>query len=108
MARMFCTLKEAAAWLNTTEPELKTMLAEGILPEFRDGANRLLRITDVRTLVATRLPDNLEQERRDRKHQPKICQRTTITGRKRHTCRTSGSPGPAPPCSTRRPVRPGL
>lgn len=58
MARMFCTLKEAAAWLRMTEPDLKTMLADGVLREFRNGANRLLRIADVRTLAAARFSDD--------------------------------------------------
>ncbi len=63
MARMFCTLKEAAAWLDTTEPQLKTMLAEGTLPEFRDGANQLVRVSDVRALAAARPPDERERQR---------------------------------------------
>jgi hypothetical protein len=61
MARMFCTLREAAAWLRTTEPQLKGMLAEGILPEFRDGENRLLRVSDIRRLAATRPADDAKR-----------------------------------------------
>jgi hypothetical protein len=68
MARIFCTLKEAAAWLQTTEPELKTMLEEGVLPEYRDRGNRLLRVSDVRALAVSRsaqapthVPDPMQQ-----------------------------------------------
>ncbi|MBN1360393.1 MAG: hypothetical protein JW993_07370 [Sedimentisphaerales bacterium] len=57
MARIFCTLKEAAAWLGTTESRIKTMLAEGLLREFRNGENRLLRVADVRALAAVRFSD---------------------------------------------------
>ncbi len=62
MARMFCTLKEAAAWLNTTEPQLKTMLAEGILPEFQKGPHRLVRVSDVRALAIARSQNNRERQ----------------------------------------------
>lgn len=55
---MFCTLREAAAWLRTTEPQLKAMLAKGILPEFRDGADRLVRVSDIRSLAVMRRPDH--------------------------------------------------
>lgn len=54
MARMFCTLKEAAAWLNTSESEVRTMLDRGVVTEFRNGNSRLLRISDVRDLVRGR------------------------------------------------------
>ena len=60
MGRVFCTLKEAAAWLRTTEPQLKTMLDQGVLPEFRDGAQRLLRIADVRARATERFSDDRE------------------------------------------------
>lgn len=58
MARMFCTLKEAAAWLNTSESDLKTMLEKGVVPEFRNGENRLLRISDVRDMVRSQSQDH--------------------------------------------------
>jgi excisionase family DNA binding protein len=60
---MFCTLKEAAAWLRTSESDLRTMLADGVLREYRDGANRLLRIADVRTLAAARFSDDQPYQR---------------------------------------------
>ena len=61
MARMFCTLKEAAAWLDTSESDLRTMLAQGMLPEFRKGNSRLLRISDVRDVVKARSCQNRER-----------------------------------------------
>lgn len=82
MARVFCTLKEAAAWLNTTEPQLKAMLAEGVLPEFRDGANRLLRVSDVRDLAVARAAEGPQPCRQEvpqpvgvfASHEPKACE----------------------------------
>lgn len=59
MTRMFCTQKEAAGWLGVTEPEVKKMLTEGVLREFRDGANQFLRIADVRAFAASQSPDDL-------------------------------------------------
>jgi len=38
------------------------MLAEGVFREFRDGANRLLRIADVQAFAATRFSDDEEQQ----------------------------------------------
>ena len=51
MTRMFCTLGEAAQELHTTEEQIETMLGEGILPEFREGAHRLVRAADVGVLA---------------------------------------------------------
>ncbi len=47
MAQMFCTLKQAADTLKTTETEIEAMLREGILREFRDGSSRLLKVADL-------------------------------------------------------------
>lgn len=47
MARMFCTLEEAARKLEMTEAELEAMLAEGTLREFRDGSRRLVKVADL-------------------------------------------------------------
>jgi hypothetical protein len=49
---MFCTAEEAARKLDATETELEILMEEGILPEFRDGASRFLRIADVDALLA--------------------------------------------------------
>lgn len=51
MARMFCTLGEAAQRLHTTEEQIETMLGEGLLPEFREGSHRLVRAADVGVLA---------------------------------------------------------
>jgi len=51
MAQMFCTLKQAADKLETTEAEIEAMLSEGILREFRDGSNRLLKVADLAGLT---------------------------------------------------------
>jgi excisionase family DNA binding protein len=50
MSRMFCTLKEAAETLNTSEGQINTLLERGILHEFRQGPHRLLREADVDAL----------------------------------------------------------
>ncbi len=50
MTRMFCTLREAAQELHTTEEHIETMLSEGILREFREGPHRLVRAADVGAL----------------------------------------------------------
>jgi hypothetical protein len=47
MAQMFCTLKQAADRLETTEAEIETMLNDGVLREFRDGSSRLLKVADL-------------------------------------------------------------
>ena len=57
MTQVFCTLKEAADKLETTEAEIELMLNSGVLREFRDGSRRLLRLSDLAGLVvATRPP----------------------------------------------------
>ena len=50
MSRMFCTLKEAAETLNTSEDQINTLLERGILHEFRQGPHRLLREADIDAL----------------------------------------------------------
>ncbi len=54
MTRMFCTLREAAKELRTTEEHIETMLSEGILREFREGPHRLVRAADVGALGTTK------------------------------------------------------
>ncbi|MBN1509292.1 MAG: hypothetical protein JW955_20775 [Sedimentisphaerales bacterium] len=53
MAQMFCTLKQAADKLNTTEAQVETMLNDGLLREFRDGSSRLLKVADLAGMVAS-------------------------------------------------------
>ena len=52
MAGMFYSLQEAAEKLNKTEEELKKLVKEGKLREFRDGANLLFKVDEVESLVA--------------------------------------------------------
>jgi hypothetical protein len=56
MAQMFCTLKQAADRLQTTEAQIETMLNDGLLREFRDGSSRLLKVADLAGVVATSCP----------------------------------------------------
>ena len=44
MAGMFYSLQEAAEKLNKTEEELKQIVKEGKLREFRDGPNLLFKV----------------------------------------------------------------
>ena len=54
MGQLFCTLEQAASRLGVTEPELKEMVADGMLREFRDGACLLLQTSEVETLAVSR------------------------------------------------------
>jgi len=56
MAQMFCTLKQAADKLETTEAQIETMLDDGILREFRDGSRRLLKVADLAGLTVAASP----------------------------------------------------
>jgi len=51
MAAMFYTLKEAVQRLNTTEDELRAMVEQGKLREFRDGLARLFRVDEVEAMA---------------------------------------------------------
>ncbi len=52
MAGMFYSLREAAGKLNKTEEEIKEIVKEGRLREFRDGPNLLFRVDEVEALMA--------------------------------------------------------
>lgn len=52
MAGMFYSLQEAAEKLNKTEEELKELVREGKLREFRDGANLLFKVDEVESLMS--------------------------------------------------------
>ena len=52
MAGMFYSLQEAAEKLNKTEDELKKLVKEGKLREFRDGANLLFKVDEVENLAS--------------------------------------------------------
>ena len=51
MAGMFYSLEEAAEKLNKTEEELKQIVKEGKLREFRDGPNLLFKVEEVEALM---------------------------------------------------------
>jgi hypothetical protein len=53
MAQMFCTLKQAAHKLETTEAKVETLIHDGVLREFRDGSDRLLKVADLAGLAVT-------------------------------------------------------
>ncbi len=52
MAGMFYSLQEAAAKLNKTEQEVKDLVREGRLREFRDGPNLLFKVDEVESLMS--------------------------------------------------------
>ena len=52
MAGMFYSLREAAGKLNKTEEEIKEIVREGRLREFRDGPNLLFKVDEVEALMA--------------------------------------------------------
>ncbi len=51
MSHMFCTLREAAQTLNASEDQMKDLLEQGLLQEFRQGSHRLLKEADVDALA---------------------------------------------------------
>jgi hypothetical protein len=53
MPGMFYTLQEVIEKLAKTETEIKALVREGKLREFRDGAKQLYKVEDVEALVAT-------------------------------------------------------
>ena len=52
MAGMFYSLQEAAEKLKKTEEELKRLVRQGKLREFRDGPHLLFKIDEVEALMA--------------------------------------------------------
>jgi hypothetical protein len=52
MAGMFYSLQEAAEKLNKTEEEIKQIVKEGGLREFRDGPNLLFKVEEVEALMS--------------------------------------------------------
>jgi hypothetical protein len=61
MAGMFYSLQEAIEKLNKTEEEIKQIVAEGKLREFRDGANLLFKVEEVESLMADSSDAGLEE-----------------------------------------------
>ena len=52
MAGMFYSLQEVAEKLNKTEDEIKDIVKEGRLREFRDGTNLLFKVDEVESLMS--------------------------------------------------------
>jgi excisionase family DNA binding protein len=52
MAGMFYSLQEVAAKLNITEEEVKEIIKQGRLREFRDGPNLLFKVDEVEALMS--------------------------------------------------------
>lgn len=61
MAGMFYSLKEAAKKLNKTEEELKQIVKEGKLREFRDGPNLLFKVEEIEALMSDTSAIGLEE-----------------------------------------------
>jgi len=61
MAGMFYSLQEALDKLNITEEEIKQVVADGKLREFRDGANLLFKVEEVEGLVPQAGDEALEE-----------------------------------------------
>jgi len=51
MAGMFYSLQEAAEKLNKTQKQIKQLVKEGKLREFRDGPNRLFKVDEIEGLM---------------------------------------------------------
>jgi len=60
MAGMFYSLQEAAEKLNKTEKEIKQIVQEGNLREFRDGPNLLFKVEEVEALMSQASEEALE------------------------------------------------
>ncbi len=52
MAGMFCSLEEAAEILNKTPDQIKELVSQGRLREFRDGTSLLLKLDELQALAA--------------------------------------------------------
>ena len=61
MAGMFYSLQEALDKLNMTEEEIKQVVADGKLREFRDGANLLFKVEEVEAFVPQAGDEALEE-----------------------------------------------
>jgi hypothetical protein len=62
MAGMFYSLQEAAEKLNKTEEEIKQIVQEGKLREFRDGPNLLFKVEEVEALMSGASEEAVELE----------------------------------------------
>jgi excisionase family DNA binding protein len=60
MAGMFYSLKETAQQLGKTEDQVKQLVKEGKLREFRDGSNLLFKIDEVNSLLSEGIDMALE------------------------------------------------
>ena len=72
MAGMFYSLKEAAKKLNKTEEELKQIVKEGKLREFRDGPNLLFKVEEIEALMSDTSAIGLEEIQEIEPQEPEI------------------------------------
>jgi hypothetical protein len=70
MPRMFCTLKQAADRLGTTEAQIEIWLSNGTLREFRDGSDRLLKISDLAAVASVARPAKRRRQTSYAQHEP--------------------------------------
>ena len=61
MAGMFYSLQETIEKLNKTEEEIKQIVAEGKLREFRDGPSLLFKVEEVEALIPQGQDETLEE-----------------------------------------------
>ncbi|MHC4430548.1 MAG: hypothetical protein ACYTBS_01785 [Planctomycetota bacterium] len=61
MAGMFYSLQETVEKLNKTEEEIKQIVAEGKLREFRDGPSLLFKVEEVEALIPQGQDETLEE-----------------------------------------------
>src|SRR5512133_319997 len=60
MPGMFFSLKETAQQLGKTEDQVKQLVKEGRLREFRDGSNLLFKIDEVNSLLSDGVDNALD------------------------------------------------
>ena len=61
MAGMFYSLQEVVQKLNKTEDQIKDLVKQGKLREFRDGPNLLFKIDEVEALIPETVPSAPEE-----------------------------------------------
>lgn len=70
MAGMFYSLEEVAEKLNKTEDEIKQIVQQGRLREFRDGSNLLFKVDEVETLMTDTDTTEASEEKAEPQEQP--------------------------------------
>ena len=70
MAAMFYSLQEVIEKLNKTEEQVKNLIKQGRLREFRDGSNLLFKVDEVEALLSDTTVMKFEPETEDIRLQP--------------------------------------